>query len=316
MTEFYCKLFNIFKSLNNLPIKVFKTNYGSNYNCLPLVFLCGGDRSIYDSRKKLMRIIKKDKSNQVIVAENLTKLTCGLDLLSFERILEAVSKAIIIPVESYGTACEFGAFTYSTKNPKEIAIINKDHSKSGSFIIDGPVALLKENSSESVLFAEYSNNGTSLCVNDDIKKINKLKLMTDKKVLRKYYDNNVKNEDLVIKDLGTFLFCLLDLCYFVGYCNPKIAIKYFCIIHNKNRICFSCNGFDKDDKHVVKVIESFLSIMTGIKILKKEKEFWFPNLTSSFDKKQVGSLLFNKTFLDSKYYSKYFISFRNLLKIS
>ena len=315
MTEFYNKLFKIFTSLVPFSKKYIRKNFGITYSNLSLVFLCGGNTKEYNSRDELSRIIKKDSKNQIIISEKLIDLTCGLDLLSFERVLEAVSKAIIIPVESIGTACELGAFTYSTSSPKEIVIVNNKYSEPGSFIIDGPVALLKKNSKDSILYADYLEDEKTLVVNNDIAKINTLNLMKKEIRLHKYYDYDKTGEKLIIQDLGTFLFCVLDLCYFIGYCNSKIIIKYFCTMHDKKRLCLNSVGFDYDEKNVSKVIESFLSIMTKIKVLKKKDDFWYPNLKSCFDKSKVGSLLFSKTFLESDQYANFYIAFRNLKKI-
>ena len=316
MTEFYKKLFDIFKSIisdfNNSKQKYIRTKFGTTYDCLSLVFLCGGDLTKYDSRKKLSKIIKRDKKNKIILSEKLLELTGGLDLLSFEHLLEAISKAILIPVESFGTACELGAFTYATNCPKEIVIINKKHEHDNSFINDGPVKLLKENSPDCVCIAEYTNDDKSLVINKNINELNKHRLLNEPITLHKYFA--YEGDSLLIKDLGTFLFSILDLCYFVGYCNSKIAANYFCIIHSKKRIVLDCSGFNKEERKVSKLIQSFFLVMENIGVLKRADDFWLPNAKSDFNKKQTGSLLFKKAFLNTEKYGNYFISFRNLRK--
>lgn len=310
MIELYNKVFDIFTKITSNK-KIIRKKFGMPFEYVSFLFLCGGNQSEYNSRKILSEILNSNPNNKIILSENLIKFTCNLDLLSFEHMLEAISKAIIIPVESFGTACELGAFTYNTSENKEIAILNSKYTK-GSFISDGPIKILKENNADLVLTADYETNDRKMIKGGDILNINNHRLINKSLMLSKYF--SYENDKIIIKDLGTFLFSILDLTYFMGFMNPKIAIKYFCLAHGQRRIVFNTPGFENVEDKVSDVIESFLLVMENTGLLKKEKAFWVPIMNNANDTSWIGSILFNKDFFDNGSYEEYYISFRNLRK--
>ena len=89
-------------------------------------------------------ISKKDPDANVVLSEKLwdNALLKEIDLLTFEEYLAEVSDYVILFVESMGSACELGAFTFSDKLlMKKLLIIMSEKYKTGeSFIKNGPIA--------------------------------------------------------------------------------------------------------------------------------------------------------------------------------
>ena len=130
-------------------------------------------------------------------------------MLTFEEFLAEVSDCIILFVESPGSFCELGAFSYADKlfSDKLAIIIDKQYEGSESFIITGPTAKARKDGSD-IIYA--SLNGTGLLFSDELrgyveKVINRFQSKRDS--LNKRKPNS--EEDKVL--LNSFIIELFEL---------------------------------------------------------------------------------------------------------
>lgn len=96
------------------------------------------------------------RQKYAIVAEELFSVFDDHDSLTYEGILGEISDEIIIIIESWGTVCELGAFSFSDRLKDKLFIINNiDYLNENSFINTGPIAKLKSQSSSEVQYVNF-----------------------------------------------------------------------------------------------------------------------------------------------------------------
>lgn len=125
------------------------------------VFLCGGasSKKTKSVRDKLRILLGEDNNIRVLYPEDLfiemLNHDKNYDLLSLERFLADNSDIICIVCESPGSLVELGAFTNNDNTvDKVIALIEKKRKKQKSFIMLGPVKILRKINEERVIFYE------------------------------------------------------------------------------------------------------------------------------------------------------------------
>ncbi|WP_455931042.1 retron St85 family effector protein [Priestia aryabhattai] len=128
------------------------------------VFLCGGAskknyRSIRDQIREKM---DKYRDYRILYPEDLFAEILNKnkkhDLLSLERFLANNCDVICIVCESDGALVELGAFTNNEKTiHKVIAVIDEKRKRDRSFLMLGPVKILKRMSDSQVVFYKSSN---------------------------------------------------------------------------------------------------------------------------------------------------------------
>lgn len=180
------------------------------------VFLCGKVYSSteYDNSNRGIagKYLQRDSDAIFIVlSERLWEdnFNSNIDLLTFEEFLAEVSDAIILFVESPGSFCELGAFTYAEKlfSDKLIIIIDDKYKDSKSFINSGPVAKAKKDGS---VIVNAPLDGTGLLSSSE------LRAVLDKKISDFKSKNSYKNKrtpNLYEKRicLNSFIIELLEL---------------------------------------------------------------------------------------------------------
>lgn len=154
------KIFDILKKLRTILEKDFAfTEYS--------IFLCGGaGKDEAKFRRSLGRKIASLKSKyaySVYYPEDLfLELMYGHsrhNLLDLENFLAKNVDGVVIPLESPGTFTELGAFVnHDELRKKVIAIVKPKFRNDNSFINKGPVALLKSNRLESVIYSELNES--------------------------------------------------------------------------------------------------------------------------------------------------------------
>lgn len=127
------------------------------------IFLCGGasNKRELSVRDTLRNGLKDDKRINILYPEDLfiemMNRYKNYDLLSLEKMLANNSDYIIIVCESAGSLVELGAFTNHDETvSKVIAIIDEKRKRDKSFIMLGPVKVLKNQSDEHVIFYKDS----------------------------------------------------------------------------------------------------------------------------------------------------------------
>jgi len=99
----------------------------------------------------------KYQTSKIVYPEKFFKDYYDYDLLKLENKLAELVDIIIIVVESPGSYCELGAFANHDKlNKKLIVIVNEEFKKHKSFIIHGPVKLLKNNKLNQVIYLKFN----------------------------------------------------------------------------------------------------------------------------------------------------------------
>ena len=145
-------------------IKAHLDNETSRFITYPkFVFLCGkkidSEKETYEtSNRGTIQRALQSKSNNIffVLSEKLWEddFDSNIDLLTFEDFLAEVSDSIILLVESPGSFCELGAFSYSHRlfTEKLMIIIDEKYKNDKSFIMSGPVAKAKKEGAK-VVFA-------------------------------------------------------------------------------------------------------------------------------------------------------------------
>lgn len=158
---------NIYSDMCIASIRKHLNNNDHQYITYPkFIFLCGkgfnsteeyklSNRGIIDSFiKKLL------PDTHIVLSEQMweDRFDNSIDLLIFEEFLAEVSDSIILFVESPGSFCELGAFSYADTlfSDKLIIIMDKKYRGSKSFITTGPALKAKKDGSK-IVYAEIEN---------------------------------------------------------------------------------------------------------------------------------------------------------------
>lgn len=273
------------------------------------VFLCGGNKEEYTSRDLLLKVLNSNKDIKIIISEDLAKYKGNMDLLTFEATLEAISKMILIPVESFGTACELGAFTrINNETNKVVAIVDKKRASDNSFINYGPISLLKDIDTNRVFYASYSHKGNKhiLRINSDINRISQHDLVTSETKIKKYFDTDLNPVKII--DLKSFFVAVLDLICLVGFVNIEMIMYFFCKRFKCDEFIIKTDTIDNKNYSLVKdVLFTFLKVLESIGFLKNKMDLYFVRphqIIGDFnkDEKWIGQVLFTNKFTYSDEY--------------
>lgn len=148
---------------NQMFIKIYDSIYIKIKSESTNIFLCGGasNKRELSLRDTLRNGLKDDKRINILYPEDLfiemMNRDKNYDLLSLEKMLANNSDYIIIVCESAGSLVELGAFTNHDETvSKVIAIIDEKRKRDKSFIMLGPVKVLRNQSDEHVIFYKDS----------------------------------------------------------------------------------------------------------------------------------------------------------------
>jgi len=131
------------------------------------VFLCGKalDGSEYDTSNRGIVdnfITRLSNDTFIVLSEKLWEdnFNSNIDLLTFEEFLAEISDCIVLFVESPGSFCELGTFSYANKlfGDKLVVVVDERFKNKKSFIMTGPVLKAKKDGAE-VVFASLEGNG-------------------------------------------------------------------------------------------------------------------------------------------------------------
>jgi hypothetical protein len=199
-----------------------KATYFNSDNILPkFIFLCGKDINIENggNRKHVTEFYKKLRKDIIcIYSEDLFNLfnIDAVDLLSFEEVLAELSDGIILFLESYGTACELGAFSMQENLMKKLLVFNdKEHIGKQTFINDGPIRKLLNRNENSVLYADLK----AFLANK-----NSYSRLVDFIPINKKCNINVEEKKVRI---NSFLIELLELILILGPINKRDLIYIY-----------------------------------------------------------------------------------------
>lgn len=177
-------------------------------NYIDYVFLCGKKLTPGDNRHFISEHILPKAGSYALFSETLYQEFAPLnyDLLTIEEILLSISTGTVIIVESFGSACELGAFSFVGENIGKLWVINDIVRKNdGSFISDGPIKKIETAYPEHVMYLNFNKEGIA---DFDTNAINKLVSLKRTSFKRSPLDFDASTKTCTINDLG-FVCCLL-----------------------------------------------------------------------------------------------------------
>ena len=164
-----------------------------------------------NKRGRIVEAIKEISSKRPafsIVAEQLLSVELAQnDSLTFEGLIAEVSDEIVLIVESAGTICELGAFSFSDKINKKIFVLNDlKHEEDNSFINRGPIKKLRRINPSNVNYVDFTVDWKSITVLQDYyKRITSIR--------RKYIVGTTENGvyHINVKDLIIELLAIIEI---------------------------------------------------------------------------------------------------------
>jgi hypothetical protein len=199
------------------------------------VFLCGGasNKKITSIRDRIRDGLKQFENIRILYPEDLfiemLNKNKDYDLLSLERFLADNCDIICIVCESAGSLVELGAFTNNENTvDKVIALLEEKRKRQKSFIMLGPVKIVRNKGKERVIF-----------YNDKLEGINEK--------LKKTFEKKLKNPKMINEESYKPINSLLGLYYFIPlvlYFFKKIDMEVLMV---SLKTLFKHKGYDVED---------------------------------------------------------------------
>lgn len=307
-----------------------KSNIISNCEYLNFVFLCGGDKNRYESRSIIHAFLEKKRRDiKILYSEDLYKILDSFDLLTFEELLADLSSNIVIIVESFGSACELGAFSYFEETLKKLIVINnRKHKNSDSFINHGPIRKVENISKKNVIYCEFirsndMNHSETIILDSDLAR-NLDELISYKRSF-KGNDLRIEENTLIIENLYILQLMILEVVKLFVTVNKESLIdiilkfydvKYLRLIIKPNIDKVTSKSKDKDT--VQKVINMIINLLSSIDIIKNTNDEITLNYKNEINQlltdNEANSILIKSRFLKSKQYLKIKSKLINLYK--
>ncbi len=127
------------------------------------VFLCGKDINEDNggNRKTIKNFYAKVRKDIMCIDVEIIWqkifLEPSIDMLTFEEFVAEFCDAIILFVESFGTACELGAFSLKDNLiSKMLVVIGQQYKDAESFINGGPLRKIKSLREENILYTDLN----------------------------------------------------------------------------------------------------------------------------------------------------------------
>lgn len=242
------------------------------------IFSCGGREDRHPARRMLQDFVTRSDDESFrnvffLKAENLAldPRMEGLNLLAQEAILADVADWLVIFAESVGTFCELGAFA-SLPHSASITsvVVEKSHQHDNSFLIKGPVTVIKE--TPSVLSRVFYSNL-------DCPMANRLFAETVNDIRKRVEENEGRNinkdrkklntqEDKI--NIGSLAHEMLDLITLFGPIDAPSLLSLYCTVKNfdprKVRIFSAVLQQDMDsDKRIG--FDQLLAVLTSMNLI-------------------------------------------------
>jgi len=182
-----------------------------------LLFLCGKkfDREIIGDYAKTNRgvinnyIQARTENIFCILSEDCwdNKLLNEIDLLTFEEFLAEVSDLILLFVESMGSACELGAFSFKETSfcKKLLIVLDRKYENDESFINQGPIAKAKKHKSK-VIYVDYDK---ALLMDRQIK--TEIEKIIESSKILSHFNTRIINKDEKKIELNSFLIEIFEI---------------------------------------------------------------------------------------------------------
>ena len=274
---------NIQRILQNLKENIREKKFSSSK--FPLfVFICGEQildensqimaaedlRSKKNKRQYILDAIDEIKNRKVVgvIAEKLIETFSEHDSLTFEGILADISDEIIIIVESVGTFCELGAFSFSKDLVDKLYIINDEqHREDKSFINRGPIRKINDSRSGETKYIIYDTDEWK----QDLELKNHFEKWEKKRISYTPPEKiTINTKEKCQVDIKNFVYEVINI---LSIFQP-ITQKEFLLIYKFMRGEVSV----KDSQNKVKQISTIFDMMVRLELITKESEFYTTNM--------------------------------------
>lgn len=285
-----------YKLLDELKRYLSDKDYRNHSKLPKFIFLCGKDiLSDWDkSNRKLIEVFFHKQRNDIfcIYAENLFDAVMNLDLLTFEEYLAELSDGIVLFIESFGTACELGAFSVKDSlMSKMLVFCDSQYRNSKSFINEGPLKKIVAKHSNNVVYVGLD----AVFSNEQV--YDKLKFF----VRNKTY---IINRDEKRLQLNSFVLEILELITILGPIESKDLLFIYKYLKGFKSFVFTSKSENKRLRIKVSNIERLLINSKLVKLVDgmltiNNKDYEFRNIAF-----EMTSVQFNKLrarFLSRKY---------------
>ena len=302
------KVFNFLKNNEHLR----RYNFFGSGDYFDFIFLCGKKLSTNDNRSFIKKELEKNHKFSLF-SEYLYEefKDTKLDLLTIEDILLSVCAATILIVESFGSACELGAFSFVKDNINKIWVIyDKYFEGDHSFIEDGPILKIKSSKPRHVIYENFRNGLIDYSIGS-------YKLFAE--VGREggfksnYLHFDLKSGVCEIRDLGFVLCLIFDYIRLFGFIIKDHIVDVLKKLYVKNRVCsftikLPSSEIISDDSLVKSILEKLLIILEKAKVVsenqKDDMSYYVLNYKTMKDigKKPIdfASFIFKTSFLSNK----------------
>lgn len=289
------------------------------------VMLCGKDMSIVkkDNRYYTSELIKQRRPDIfVIYTEKVFSIIEHdnyLDLLKFEELLIEISDGVVLFLESFGTACELGAFSYiDTLAKKMLVYVSDKFQHDSSFINDGPLRRIQNLSSiddNRVIYTHFNPNGNVDFGNREV--YNSILNFVIKKFISLDKDNILFDSDNKIIHIRPqlLMFLIIDLVYVFDFIDEKKVFKDLKWILNAENYRFKIktetnNVFNDDDicNYIIELLQKW-KILSKVRSQKSSENLLCINFEFLKDKEEIkesfGKTLFIKKLFNEKEYLEF-----------
>lgn len=276
-----------------------RRNMGKSVNLPKFLFLCGRDISItgISNRNLITMFYNRAPFTNIhcILAEDLwpKENKKEIDLLTFEDFLAEISDGIVLFVESFGTACELGAFSMKENLIKKmIVFIDEKYNGVNSFINDGPISKVAKINVSNVIYTDldaiFSSQETLNKLNQ-IAAIKKCDINRDKKSVK----------------VNSFTLEILEIISLFGPIDKKELISIYKYLKDFDNFTFVSEYNNEPIKsiqpfHIIKFLQNFQLVTEENDMVNINAEtFKFLNFMFEINYKEFNYL--RATLLSRKY---------------
>ena len=267
-------------------LKPFETKSSFKYIYQPkFVFLCGkASSTIVDrinSRRGVLSKYFSERNNKIycVWSEDLwrTEFSEDIDLLTFEEFLAELCNCIVIFVESMGSACELGAFTFEEKlfMSKLVIVLDTKYKKDSSFINQGPVAKARANNAQ-VVYIDFKN--AIMAEREFVSRIDAVIHSFEKRSIENKIEKNINEKQVRI---ASFIIEILEIIKIVGPVSQEIIIGIY-----KQYKKFTSFSFVKKDGTAFRAnisVGYIFRILEKVNLIKKDEQEKYILVNSDFD---------------------------------
>jgi len=247
-----------------------------------IVFLCGKkikeNADEKTNREYVIKYFEKDGNNLItLLSEHLwqDEFLSEIDLLTFEEFIVEICDYILIFVESYGSACELGAFTYHNKQyqKKLVVYMHSKFKNDKSFINQGPIEKIRK-IGQRVIYTDWDKG--LLGDEEVLKSLIDVSSFQDRSTKRYHKEIRENGNENVKIYLTTFLYEICELINLLQPISSKELISFYKRL--KNIESFTFIKSDKNEfsspiqvKHILKLLSviGYISISSDLIKLNK-----------------------------------------------